>query len=568
MFINYYIEFELIIMKNVKLKKKRILGLIFSIFLVISIPMLSISIINSDFTINAKKSISNNPISSVAHGPITFNSNTDVASFVNKTGSGTLIDPYIIEDLEISSANQILIDINNVDNTHIIIRNCVFIKEASTSGDYIIDITNSGNITIEGCTFANSSSTNTFFAVGVSDCENIEIRNCLFSNLESGGTLYILYINNVDYCDIEDIWVDDITSDSTHGTIIIDGTSNYIIINNIHATDLYSDTNMYFVWFRTISDSKIQNIYLNNAEARTFFYGFYIDTSGDNVTIQNSDFYDIRGNALSFITMSITSNSKFINNTIRDFYPISTYFGIIGNNLDSSLITRNSMINMKEYPISNSRDLYMHSGSDNNVIFYNRFAAGKESGYDDSSTNLYTYSTLFEPTGEQRLVGNYYSNYTGIDTDGDLIGDSPYLFYTGIDNAPIKYGAFDDDHDNLFNYEELEAGTNVNNPDTDADGLTDYEELKIIGTDPLSNDTDGDGIIDGEDQRPLAPDVNFFTNTMIAAIILSGAILIFSISIIIHGILSKKSMKPENIEIIPKKDNLLDEKRNISKKKT
>jgi hypothetical protein len=69
----------------------------------------------------------------------------------------------------------------------------------------------------------------------------------------------------------------------------------------------------------------------------------------------------------------------------------------------------------------------------------------------------------------------------------------------------------DDDGDSLLNFEELESGTLTNAKDTDGDGLTDFVEMKINGTNPLNNDTDGDGIFDGEEVRhaclsPITPD--------------------------------------------------------------
>jgi hypothetical protein len=37
--------------------------------------------------------------------------------------------------------------------------------------------------------------------------------------------------------------------------------------------------------------------------------------------------------------------------------------------------------------------------------------------------------------------------------------------------------------------------------DSDGDGLTDIEELKIYGTDPQKADTDGDGFLDGDEVK-------------------------------------------------------------------
>ena len=57
--------------------------------------------------------------------------------------------------------------------------------------------------------------------------------------------------------------------------------------------------------------------------------------------------------------------------------------------------------------------------------------------------------------------------------------------------------SLDSDSDGLTNIEEQALGTNLNVADTDGDGLSDYEEVKIYHTDPLNPDTDGDGFSDG-----------------------------------------------------------------------
>jgi len=57
----------------------------------------------------------------------------------------------------------------------------------------------------------------------------------------------------------------------------------------------------------------------------------------------------------------------------------------------------------------------------------------------------------------------------------------------------------DNDGDGLFNYEEDIYGTDINNSDTDNDGLNDCYELKFTLTDPLLYDTDGNGIPDSDE---------------------------------------------------------------------
>jgi hypothetical protein len=57
----------------------------------------------------------------------------------------------------------------------------------------------------------------------------------------------------------------------------------------------------------------------------------------------------------------------------------------------------------------------------------------------------------------------------------------------------------DSDRDGLPDAQETERGTDVLLPDTDGDGLTDYDEVSVFGTDPKNSDTDTDGYRDGDE---------------------------------------------------------------------
>ncbi len=96
-----------------------------------------------------------------------------------------------------------------------------------------------------------------------------------------------------------------------------------------------------------------------------------------------------------------------------------------------------------------------------------------------------------------------------MDSDGDGISDYDEIFVYGTD--PLNP---DTDGDGLSDYDEIfKYGTDPLNPDTDGDGLTDYEEIYVYGTDPLNPDTDGDGLSDYDEifkyrTDPLNPDTD------------------------------------------------------------
>ena len=59
--------------------------------------------------------------------------------------------------------------------------------------------------------------------------------------------------------------------------------------------------------------------------------------------------------------------------------------------------------------------------------------------------------------------------------------------------------ALDNDHDGLSDVQEHDNGTDPTNPDTDAEGLSDGDEVHVCGTDPLDPDTDYDGRSDWQE---------------------------------------------------------------------
>lgn len=72
---------------------------------------------------------------------------------------------------------------------------------------------------------------------------------------------------------------------------------------------------------------------------------------------------------------------------------------------------------------------------------------------------------------------------------------------TQTNNDSILFGEtnVDSDKDDLLDSEEKQLGTNPKNPDTDGDGLSDGDEVKVWHTHPLITDTDSDNFLDGSE---------------------------------------------------------------------
>lgn len=80
--------------------------------------------------------------------------------------------------------------------------------------------------------------------------------------------------------------------------------------------------------------------------------------------------------------------------------------------------------------------------------------------------------------------------------------NQPGLDATGImwyKNGVWCNSESDTDSDELLDYMELVLGTNINNVDTDGDGLPDGYEVMTLGTDPLKADSDDNGTTDGQE---------------------------------------------------------------------
>ena len=303
--------------------------------------------------------------------------NKPVYYYVNETGLGSS---------NFTGAGQIILI--NCNNSII----SGFNLSNGTTG---IHLYYSNNNTLSG----NTASNNIYFGIHLSDSYN---------NMLSGNT----------------------ANNNMYGMLLSSSDKNMLSGNRAYSNNLggiaLGSSNNNTLWGNTVNTNDDYGIYLGGSSNNTIsgntannnHYGIYLDNSDNNTFSGNNA--SNNNNSGIFLDRS-NSNNTFSGNNANN-----NYYGILLSSSDTNRFSGNTIRDNNYYGI------YIYGGTEStyNLFINNSFLNNIVNAYDDGIDNYWNNS----------VIGNYWGDYNGEDSNDDGIGDTPYSISGSVnsqDNYPI-----------------------------------------------------------------------------------------------------------------------------------
>jgi len=214
-----------------------------------------------------------------------------------------------------------------------------------------------------------------------------------------------------------------VTANKVRGIYLSESSNCSITGNNITANWNY-DIDLYYSSNNTICENIARRIGIHNDSSYNSIYRNQLSGSGLEAIVllsSNNIIYEnnITGNGIYGIHMDHSSNQRIYRNNITD----NGIYGIYMDSCSNNIIAGNNIEN-------HTVGIFLDSCPEN-TIFHNNFVENERNALIlDSNINLWDFGF---PSG-----GNYWSNYTGFDSDDDGIGDSSHVLDAeNQDNYPL-----------------------------------------------------------------------------------------------------------------------------------
>ena len=324
--------------------------------------------------------------------------NSADATCINIQANNVVLDcqGYMVDGIKASLSRGIMVKRVSQENTNVTIKNCVV--QDWVSGIYLVRANNNNILS------NNASNNNRGIELSTSD-NNFVLNNTVNLNNHYGINLASSDNNNFS--------ANNISLNKVHGIDSFSSNNNTFSANTINSNSNYG---------LSLSFSNNNSILNNNISDNK--HGLFLSSSNNNTFSTNT----VSLNSLFGFSLASSNNNPILNNTIA--YNSNTGISL-GSSSNNNIIFDNA--------ISNNLKGISLSSSNNNII-YNNYLNNTNNAIDlgSNSWNI-TKHTGPNIIGGLYRGGNYYSDYTGTDTNGDGFGEVSYNITGGnnVDYLPL-----------------------------------------------------------------------------------------------------------------------------------